>query len=93
MNSSGIGKFAEDFVNYLFLHFRGVFDAFSASLGAVVKLLEDTMLALPFMLVLVTLVVVALWRRGVVFAILLAVPCRPFTSWACGRKPPPRWRW
>jgi len=73
MNSSGIGKFAEDFVNYLFLHFRGVFDAFSASLGAVVKLLEDTMLALPFMVVLVALVVVALWRRGVVFAVFVGL--------------------
>ena len=73
MNSSIIGSFAEDSVNYLFLHFRGVFDAFSASLGAVVKLLQDTMLALPFLLVLLTLVAIALWRRGVVFAIFVGL--------------------
>ncbi|HWT37758.1 MAG TPA: choline ABC transporter permease subunit, partial [Paraburkholderia sp.] len=38
MNSSVIGKFAENAVNFLFQHFRGGFDAFSAALGAVVKL-------------------------------------------------------
>ena len=67
MNSSVIGKFAEDSVNFLFHHFRGGFDAFSAVLGAVVKLLEDGLAAVPFIAMLVILVAFALWRRGVVF--------------------------
>ena len=41
MNSSVIGKFAEDAVNFLFHHFRGGFDAFSAALGAVVKVVHN----------------------------------------------------
>ena len=43
MNSSFIGQAAERAVSFLFLHFRGGFDAFSAALDAVVKLLQDTL--------------------------------------------------
>ena len=53
MNSSVIGKFAENAVNFLFQHFRGGFDAFSAALGAVIKLLEDGLAAVPFVAMLV----------------------------------------
>ncbi|MDG0024390.1 proline/glycine betaine ABC transporter permease [Trinickia sp. Y13] len=73
MNSSGIGKFAEDAVNFLFHHFRGGFDAFSAALGAVVKLLEDGLGAIPFVAMLVILVALALWRRGIVFAVFVGL--------------------
>ena len=55
-NSSVIGTFAESAVNFLFNHFRGGFDAFSAALGAVVKLLEDGLGAIPFMAMLVIFV-------------------------------------
>ncbi|MEZ2310622.1 ABC transporter permease [Paraburkholderia sp. RCC_158] len=73
MNSSVIGKFAEDAVNFLFQHFRGGFDAFSAGLGAVVKLLEDGLAAIPFVAILVILVAFALWRRGVVFSVFVGL--------------------
>jgi len=73
MNSSVIGKFAEDAVNFLFQHFRGGFDAFSAGLGAVVKLLEDGLAAIPFVAMLVILVAFALWRRGVVFSVFVGL--------------------
>ncbi|WP_304993829.1 ABC transporter permease [Burkholderia plantarii] len=73
MNSSVIGKFAEDAVNFLFQHFRGGFDAFSAALGAVIKLLEDGLAAVPFVAMLVFLVAFALWRRGVVFSIFVGI--------------------
>ncbi|SAL41087.1 binding-protein-dependent transport system inner membrane protein [Caballeronia peredens] len=71
MNSSIFGKLAEDAVNFLFSHFRGGFDAFSASLGAVIKLLEDGLAAVPFIAMLVILMAVALWRRGVVFSVFV----------------------
>ncbi|WP_175916754.1 MULTISPECIES: proline/glycine betaine ABC transporter permease [unclassified Burkholderia] len=71
MNSSVIGKFAEDFVNFLFLHFRVGFDTFSAGLGAVVKLLEDGLAAVPFIAMVVIMVGLALWRRGIVFSIFV----------------------
>jgi glycine betaine/proline transport system permease protein len=67
MNPSIIGQFAENSVNFLFLHFRGGFDAFSAALGAVVKLLEDGLAAIPFAAMVVLLVALAVWRRGVGF--------------------------
>jgi glycine betaine/proline transport system permease protein len=73
MNSSVIGTFAEDGVNFLFLHFRGGFDAFSAALGAVVKLLEDGLGAVPFLAMLVLFVAFALWRRGIVFAVFVGI--------------------
>jgi glycine betaine/proline transport system permease protein len=73
MNSSVIGKFAEDAVNFLFQHFRGGFDAFSAGLGAVVKLLEDGLAAIPFVAMLVILVAFALWRRGAVFSVFVGL--------------------
>ncbi|MGF6729753.1 glycine betaine/proline transport system permease protein [Paraburkholderia youngii] len=73
MNSSLIGKFAEDAVNFLFQHFRGGFDAFSAALGAVVKLLEDGLGAFPFVAMLVIFVAFALWRRGIVFAVFVGI--------------------
>ncbi|BAK77291.1 ABC transporter, permease protein [Pseudogulbenkiania sp. NH8B] len=73
MNSSIIGKFAEGTVDYLFQHFRGGFDAFSSGLGAVVELLEKGLAAVPFIAMLVFLVAVALWRRGVVFAIFVGI--------------------
>ncbi|MGF6479826.1 ABC transporter permease [Paraburkholderia sp. JPY419] len=73
MNSSLIGKFAEDAVNFLFQHFRGGFDAFSAALGAVVKLLEDGLGAIPFVAMLVIFVAFALWRRGIVFAVFVGI--------------------
>ncbi|RQR58859.1 proline/glycine betaine ABC transporter permease [Burkholderia sp. Bp9126] len=73
MNSSVIGKFAEDAVNFLFQHFRGGFDAFSAALGAVVKLLEDGLAAVPFVAMLVILVGIALWRRGIVFSVFVGL--------------------
>ncbi|WP_024302069.1 proline/glycine betaine ABC transporter permease [Pseudogulbenkiania sp. MAI-1] len=73
MNASVIGKFAEGAVNYLFEHFRGGFDAFSSGLGAVVELLENGLAAVPFIAMLVILVAIALWRRGVVFAIFVGL--------------------
>ncbi|MGF6665011.1 glycine betaine/proline transport system permease protein [Paraburkholderia atlantica] len=73
MNSSIIGKFAEDAVNFLFQHFRGGSDAFSAALGAVVKLLEDGLGAIPFVAMLVIFVAFALWRRGIVFAAFVGI--------------------
>ncbi|NVH71570.1 proline/glycine betaine ABC transporter permease [Paraburkholderia sp. JPY432] len=73
MNSSLIGKFAEDAVNFLFQHFRGGFDAFSAALGAVVKLLEDGLGAIPYVAMLVIFVAFALWRRGIVFAVFVGI--------------------
>ncbi|WP_396333905.1 ABC transporter permease [Burkholderia anthina] len=68
MNASVIGQFAENFVNFLFDHFRGGFDAFSAALGAVVSLLEGGLAAVPFLAMLIFLMALALWRRGVVFS-------------------------
>lgn len=73
MNSSVIGKFAENAVNFLFNHFQGGFNAFSAALGAVVKLLEDGLGAIPFLAMLVFLVAFALWRRGIAFAVFVGV--------------------
>ncbi|OLL32142.1 choline ABC transporter permease subunit [Burkholderia sp. SRS-W-2-2016] len=73
MNSSVIGKFAENCVNFLFNHFQGGFNAFSAALGAVVKLLEDGLGAIPFIAMLVMLVAFALWRRGIAFAIFVGI--------------------
>lgn len=73
MNSTIIGKLAEGAVNFLFQHFRGGFDAFSAALGAVVKLLEDGLAAIPFAVVLVGLIAFALWRRGVLFSIFVGI--------------------
>ena len=73
MNSSSsiIGQFAENAVNFLFNHFQGGFNAFSAALGSVVKLLEDGIGAIPFAVMLVALVAFALWRRGIVFSIFV----------------------
>lgn len=71
MNSSVIGKVAEDAVNFLFLHFRGGFDAFSAALGAVIKVLEDGLAAVPFIAMLVLLMGLAIWRRGIVFSVFV----------------------
>ncbi len=71
--SSVIGMFAEDAVNFLFHHFRGGFDAFSAALGAVVKLLEDGLGVIPFIAMLVIFVGLALWRRGIVFAVFVGL--------------------
>jgi glycine betaine/proline transport system permease protein len=73
MNSSIIGTLAENAVNFLFLHFRGGFDAFSAALGAVVKLLEDGLGAIPFVVMLAIFVAFALWRRGIVFAAFVGI--------------------
>lgn len=73
MNSSVIGKFAENAVNFLFNHFQGGFNAFSAALGAVVKLLEDGLGAIPFLAMLVFLVAFALWRRGIAFAVFVGI--------------------
>ncbi|MFC3530830.1 ABC transporter permease [Vogesella facilis] len=73
MNSSIIGKSVEETVNYLFLHFRTGFDAFSAGLGAVVKLLEDGLGIVPFAAMLVFLVGIAIWRRGIVFAVFVGL--------------------
>lgn len=63
--SSGIGQFAEKFVNFLFEHFQGGFDAFSAALGAFIKALQGGLAAVPFAGVLVIIMALALWRRGV----------------------------
>lgn len=75
MNSSSsiIGQFAESAVNFLFNHFQGGFNAFSAALGAVVKLLEQGIGAIPFVVMLVFLVAFALWRRGIVFAVFVGL--------------------
>lgn len=73
MNSSVIGKFAENAVNFLFNHFQGGFNAFSAALGAVVKLLENGLGAIPFVAMLVFLVALALWRRGIAFAVFVGI--------------------
>jgi glycine betaine/proline transport system permease protein len=72
-SSSIFGKFAEDAVNFLFSHFRGGFDAFSAALGAVIKVLEDGLGAVPFIAMLVILMALALWRKGVVFSAFVGV--------------------
>ncbi|PTB21415.1 choline ABC transporter permease subunit [Trinickia symbiotica] len=71
MNSSIVGKFAENAVNFLFNHFQGGFNAFSAALGAVVKLLEQGLGAIPFAAMLIALVALAVWRRGIVFAVFV----------------------
>lgn len=68
MNSSFIGQAAEHGVNFLFLHFRGGFDSFSAALDAVVKLLQDGLAAIPFVVMLVAFIALALWRKGIFFA-------------------------
>ena len=75
MNSSSsiVGQVAENAVNSLFLHFQGGFNAFSAALGAVVKLLEDGIGAIPFAAMLVVLVAFALWRRGIAFSIFVGL--------------------
>ena len=73
MNSSIIGQFAENAVNFLFNHFQGGFNAFSAALGAVVKLLEDGLGAIPFIAMLVFLVAFALWRRGIAFSVFVGI--------------------
>jgi glycine betaine/proline transport system permease protein len=73
MNSSFIGQAAERAVNFLFLHFRGGFDTFSAALDAVVKLLQDGLAAVPFVVMLVVFVALALWRKGVVFAVFVGL--------------------
>ncbi|SAK45522.1 binding-protein-dependent transport system inner membrane protein [Caballeronia hypogeia] len=73
MNSGIFGQFAENAVNFLFSHFRGGFDAFSAALGAVIKVLEDGLGAVPFIAMLVILMALALWRRGVVFSAFVGV--------------------
>ncbi|MGF6964530.1 glycine betaine/proline transport system permease protein [Paraburkholderia sp. WC7.3g] len=73
MNSSVIGKFAENAVNFLFNHFQGGFNAFSAALGAVVKLLENGLAAIPFVAMLVILVALALWRRGIAFSVFVGI--------------------
>ncbi|WP_206958162.1 ABC transporter permease [Trinickia acidisoli] len=73
MNSSIVGQFAESAVNFLFNHFQGGFNAFSAGLGAVVKLLENGLGAIPFVVMLVALVALALWRRGIAFAIFVGL--------------------
>lgn len=72
-SSSIFGKFAEDAVNFLSSHFRGGFDAFSAALGAVIKVLEDGLGAVPFIAMLVILMALALWRKGVVFSAFVGV--------------------
>ena len=54
-------------------HFQGGFNAFSAALGAVVKLLEDGLGAVPFVAMLVILVAFALWRRGIAFSVFVGV--------------------
>jgi glycine betaine/proline transport system permease protein len=77
MNSSLIGQFAEGVVNVLFDRFRGGFDAFSAVLGAAVELLEKALAGLPFWAMLAVFIGLALWRRGVFFAVFvgLALGC------------------
>lgn len=75
MNSSSsiIGQFAANVVTFLFRHFQGGFDAFSAALGAFVKALEDGLGAVPFVVMLVLLMALALWRRGAVFAVFVGI--------------------
>ncbi|MGF6753249.1 ABC transporter permease [Paraburkholderia sp. GAS42] len=73
MNSSFIGGAAEHGVNFLFQHFRGGFDAFSTVLNAVVKLLQDGLGAVPFIVMLILFVVIALWRKGIVFAAFVGI--------------------
>jgi glycine betaine/proline transport system permease protein len=73
MNSSVIGKFAEELVNLLFARFSGAFNAFSAALGAVVESLEHALAAVPFIAMLVVFVALALWRRGPVFAVFVGL--------------------
>ena len=73
MNSSFIGQAAEHAVSFLFLHFRAGFDTFSAALDALVKLLQDGLAAIPFVVMLVAFVALALWRKGVVFAVFVGL--------------------
>lgn len=72
MNSI-IGKSAEAFVNFLFARFSGAFNAFSDALGAVVKLLEDGLAIVPFWAMLAVFVALAVWRRGLGFAIFVGL--------------------
>ena len=73
MNSSFIGQAAEHAVSFLFLHFRAGFDTFSAALDALVKLLQDGLAAIPFVVMLVAFVALALWRKGMVFAVFVGL--------------------
>ncbi len=73
MNSSFIGQAAEHAVNFLFLHFRGGFDTFSAALDAVIKLLQDGLGAIPFAVMLIGFVAIALWRKSIVFAAFVGI--------------------
>ncbi len=71
MNASVIGKSVEQFVDFLFSRFRGAFDAFSVALGSVVELLGQALAALPYPVMLAIFVGLALWRRGVFFAVFV----------------------
>ncbi|MDZ5457498.1 ABC transporter permease [Azohydromonas lata] len=71
--SSAIGQFAEQFVNFLITHFGSWFDAFSAGLSSVVRLLEQGLAAIPFYVMLGAFVALALWRRGPVFSIFVGL--------------------
>jgi glycine betaine/proline transport system permease protein len=72
MNSI-IGKSAEAFVNFLFARFSGAFNAFSDALGAAVKLLEDGLAVIPFWAMLAVFVALAVWRRGLAFAVFVGL--------------------
>ncbi|HEY3539653.1 MAG: ABC transporter permease [Trinickia sp.] len=72
-SSSIFGQFAENAVTFLFNHFQGGFNAFSSALGAVIRLLEDGLAAIPFIAMLVILVAFALWRRGIVFSVFVGL--------------------
>jgi glycine betaine/proline transport system permease protein len=66
-----IGQFAEAFVDLLFSQFSGFFNAFSSGLSAAVMVLENGLMALPFTAMLLIFIGLALWRRGVAFAIFV----------------------
>lgn len=73
MNSSIIGKSVEELVNILFSRFRGGFDAFSSVLSAAIELLENALAGVPFVAMLVIFIALALWRRGIAFAIFVGI--------------------
>ncbi|WP_438391928.1 ABC transporter permease [Caballeronia sp. DA-9] len=70
-SSSIFGRFAENLVDFLFQHFRGGFDAFAFVLGAVVKFVEIAIGTIPFLVVVIALMAVALWRRGPILSLFV----------------------
>jgi glycine betaine/proline transport system permease protein len=71
MKASVLGRSVEDLVNILFSHFGNDFNAFSSVLGTAVRVLQDALKGVPFIVMLVAFVALALWRRGVATAVFV----------------------